>query len=178
MKRVEPTLKERAGRMYRQLLLLQRLFQPRLGDDDGAEPGPDDRARDRVFGAAVREVLDELTEHAQLVTSLPFPISEWRPGDASDDERWRALTAVERREVVSLVSGYENLISWAEDEVTRGQMEVASLVSVSGHSANQQPPGRSLQRASDAASYLKAERARIKRFRQDMGFLNRQPITE
>jgi hypothetical protein len=178
MKKVEPTLKERAGRMYRRLLLLQRLFHASDEDDNGTEPGTDDRTRALAFGAAVREVLDELTEHARLVTSLPFPISEWRPGDGPDDERWRALTEVERREVASLVSGYENLISWAEDEVTRGQLQVASLVTVSGDSATLSSPGHALQRSNDAASYLKAERARIKRFRQDMGFLRKQPAAE
>src|SRR5262245_58556563 len=130
MKRVEPSLRERAGRMYRRLLLLQRLFQPpREGEDEPL--GTDDAARDMAVGAAVREVLDELTEHARLLTTIPFPLCEWRPGDPGDDERWRALTEVERREIVSLVAGYDDLITWAEN-MTSEEMELAALVEVSG----------------------------------------------
>ena len=33
MKTLEPTLKERAGRMYRRLLVLQRVFQPSRDGD-------------------------------------------------------------------------------------------------------------------------------------------------
>jgi hypothetical protein len=98
--------------MYRRLLLLQRLFQPPKDADEGDPPGTDDAARDMAVGAAVREVLDELTEHARLLTTIPFPLCEWRPGDAGDDQRWRALTEVERREMVSLVAGYDDLITW------------------------------------------------------------------
>lgn len=147
MKTVEPTLKERAARMYRRLLLLQRQFQLPRGADDVEWLGTDDRGRDLALYAAVREVLDELTEHARVLTSIPFPISEWQPGDGPDDERWRALTEVERREVLSMISGYDNLISWGE-QVAQGE----------------------------AIDDLKAERARIGRFRQDMGFLARRRI--
>lgn len=169
MKSTEPTLKERAGRVYRRLLLLQRLFHAAPEDYDGAVPGGGDDARQMAFVAAVREVLDELTEHARLLTSLPFPISEWRPGDGTDDARWRALTEIERREVLSLVSGYENLISWAE-EVTRRELDVTA-VGVSSNRAGM-ATGR-LHRASDAAEFLRAERARIERFHHDMGFLGK-----
>ena len=171
MKSTEPTLRERSGRVYRRLLLLQRLFQFRPENDDAAGHGGDDRAREMAFAAAVREVLDELTEHARLLTSLPFPISEWRPGDTADDTRWRGLTEVERSEVLSLVSAYENLISWAE-EVTRRELEATPLGTVSGRSA--EPSSRPLPRTTDAADYLKAERARLERFHQDMEFLGRR----
>ena len=147
MKTVEPTLKERAGRMYRRLLLLQRQFQLPRGADDVEWLGTDDRCRDLALYGAVREVLDELTEHARVLTSIPFPISEWHPGDGPDDERWRALTEVERREVLAMISGYDTLISWGE-EVAHGQ----------------------------AIDYLKAERARVVRFKEDMGFLDRRRI--
>jgi hypothetical protein len=175
MKRVEQSLQERAGRMYRRLLLLQRLFHRTQEDDEGEAQGADDRARDLAFGAAVREVLDELTEHARLLTCIPFPLSEWRPGDTRDDERWRALTEVERREVLSLVSGYDNLVTWAE-EMTRGQWELAELVEVGGGVPSEASPAST--RAHQAMEYLKAERARIGRFRQDMAFLSRRSVAE
>jgi hypothetical protein len=95
---------------------------------------------------AVSELLDELTEHAEILTSIPFPISEWQRGDGPDDERWRALTELERREVASMVAGYESLIAW----------------------------GESSARSREATDYLKAERARLGRFRQEMGFLERR----
>jgi hypothetical protein len=147
MKTVEPTLKERAGRMYRQLLILQRLFQRSHEADDADGFGTGDRAKDLALRSAMAEMIDELTDHAGILTSIPFPISEWQPGDESDDERWRALTELERREVTSMVSGYENLILWGE----------------AGTNGNR-----------EAADYLKTERARLGRFRQEMGFLERR----
>jgi hypothetical protein len=57
------------------------------------------------------------------------------------------LTELERREVSSMVSGYENLIVWGE----------------AGANGNR-----------EAADYLKAERTRLGRFRQEMGFLERR----
>jgi hypothetical protein len=154
MKSGPPSLIERVGRMHRQLLLLQRLFQvPRDGEPiEWIASG--DESKDVAFSAAIRELIDELTEHAQVLTSIPAPISEWQPGDGPDDDRWRALTEVERREVMAMVSGYENLISWSED-VARSK------------------PGPALQ---DALEFLKAERARLIRFRQEMGFLDRRRV--
>ena len=149
MKSIEPTLTERVGRMYRRLLLLQRLFQFPRDAGDTAWLGIDDKGPDTALAAAVREVLDELTEHARALTSIPFPLSEWQPGDGPDDERWRALTEVERREVLSLLAGYDTLIAWGED-TARGQR--------------------------DDVEFLKAEKARVGRFRQEMGFLERRRI--
>jgi hypothetical protein len=146
MKTVEPTLKERAGRMYRQLLILQRLFQRAQEADDVEWIGAADRSKDIALCAAVSEILDELADHAEILTTIPFPISEWQPGDGPDDERWRALTELERREVASMVSGYEGLITWSESSA----------------------------RGREATDYLKAERTRLGRFRQEMGFLERR----
>jgi hypothetical protein len=146
MKTVEPTLKERAGRMYRQLLILQRLFYRSREADDVEWIAAGDSSRDVALCAAVSEILDELTEHAEILTTIPFPISEWQPGDGPDDERWRALTELERREVSSMVSGYEGLITW----------------------------GESSARGREATDYLKAERTRLGRFREEMGFLERR----
>ena len=116
---------------------------------------------------------DELIEHARVLASAPFPISEWRPGDTRDDERWRALTEVERREVLSLVSGYDDLISWAE-QMAGGQLELVSLIEVSGGNLANQRLTHSPVSAHEAANYLKAERARVTRFRQEMRFLDRR----
>jgi hypothetical protein len=146
MKTVEPTLKERAGRMYRQLLILQRLFYRSREADDVEWMAASDHTRDVALCAAVSEILDELTEHAEVLTTIPFPISEWQPGDGPDDERWRALTELERREVASMVSGYEGLITWSESSA----------------------------RGREATEYLKAERTRLGRFREEMVFLERR----
>ena len=146
MKTVELTLKDRAGRMYRQLLILQRLFQRSRQADDVEWIGSGDHTRDVQLCEAVSEMIDELTEHAEVLTTIPFPISEWQPGDGPDDERWRALTELERREVASMVSGYEGLIAWSESSA----------------------------RGREATDFLKGERTRLGRFRQEMGFLERR----
>jgi hypothetical protein len=176
MKTLEPTLKERAGRMYRRLLVLQRVFQPsREGDVEW--PATDDGEGDAALSAAIREVLDELTEHARILTSIPFPISEWQPGDGPDDQRWRSLTEIERREVLSMIAGYDHLISWTED-VTRDQVELASLVTLgTGDPVGAGTLPRSVRVPRDAAEFLKAERARIERIRHDLRFLEKRPDT-
>ena len=101
----------------------------------------------------MRALVDDLTEHARVVTAVPFPLSEWQPGDEPDDERWRALTDVERREVLAMVSAYEGLIAWSE-----------------GMTASAQP---ATDRDS-ASNFLSAERARVGRFRQELRFLERR----
>jgi hypothetical protein len=140
--------------MHRRLLLLQRLFQSPNDADltDLLESG--DEPSDPGLRAAIRELIDELTEQARVLTSIPAPISEWQPGDTSDDERWRGLTEIERREVLAIVSGYENLIAWGEEFARR--------------------PGLPPQKIHEACEYLRAERARLGRFRQEMGFLERR----
>ena len=107
MESTELTLKERACRMYRQLLILQHVFRQQSSDDEA-----DEVADGVVLREAVKEMVDELREHAGVLMSAPFPISEWRTGDGSDDERWRALTEIECRELLALISEYEKLIAW------------------------------------------------------------------
>ena len=147
MKRTsEATLVERAGFLYRQLLLLQRVF-PEMSEDTQSVPfGDDGDARSLCYG--VREVLNQLAEEARVLTTVPLPLGHWRPGDGADDERWRALTKIERREIASLLEGYETLITLIEHEPFRN--------------------------TSDARDVLQAERERLARFRQDMGFLDRR----
>ena len=179
MKSDEPTLHTRAGRMYRQLLILQRLFQDPHEPEDVEWIGTGDRDRDVALCAAVKELIDELTMHAKILTSIPFPIREWRPGDGPDDERWRALTDVERRDVLSMVSSYEGLISWAE-RIASNHLDRADLAFTveSGRTAvANQPTGQlsvALQRPPETMDYLKAERTRVVRFRQEMAFLDRR----
>lgn len=140
--------------MHRRLLLLQRLFQGSRDPDtaDVLELGED--GREPNLAAAILELVDELAEQAKILTAIPSPIGDWQPGDAADDERWRALTEIERREVLALVSGYENLITWGEEFARR--------------------PGVPPQKIHEACEYLRTERARIERFRQEMGFLERR----
>jgi hypothetical protein len=127
MKRTsEATLVERAGFLYRQLLLLQRVF-PDMSEDTQSPPfGDDGDARSLCDG--VSEVLNRL----------------------ADDERWRALTKIERREIASLLEGYETLITLIEHEPFRN--------------------------TSEARDVLQAERERLARFRQDLGFLDRRRL--
>ena len=66
MKTVELTLKERAGRMYRQLLILERLFQRSRDADDVEWMAGGDHSRDVALCAAVSEILTELTRHAEI----------------------------------------------------------------------------------------------------------------
>jgi hypothetical protein len=153
MKVPEPTLRERAGQLYRRLLLLQRLFRAASADDEADWMDASDKGRNIALCAAIRDVLDELTEHARVLTLIPVPLNEWRLGDGSQDERWRALTDLERREVLSLMSGYESLISWSEG-IVQGR--------------NQS------QEMREAPEFLKAERTRLDRFRGDMSFLERR----
>jgi len=97
--------------------------------------------------------------------------SQCRQRGGPDDERWRALTEVERREVLSLVSGYENLIAWGE-RVARRAPAIEALPwpadTATIRQASATPDNH------DAGDYLRDERARLSRFRHDMGFLERR----
>jgi hypothetical protein len=170
----EPTLKERADHLYRRLLLLQRVFPAsrEVDPEDVEWLGAGTGTQSVALCGAIREVLDELIGHAKALTTVPLPLSEWRPGDKSDDERWRALTELERREVMSLLASYENLVSWVE-AVTRRAPVLAGPGELNPwgidiHSP--EPP----QGVREGMEYLKAERARIDRFRHEMGFLDKR----
>ena len=167
MKRTsEATLVERAGFLYRQLLLLQRVFPDSCEDTRSLPFGDDGDARSLCFG--VREVLNQLAEDARVLTTVPLPIGNWRPGDTADDERWRALTEIERREIASLLAGYETLIALVERETSHG-LELTERTDGSGEVRR-----RSFRNTSEAREILQVERARLTRFRQDMGFLDRR----
>lgn len=153
MKSSEATLAERVCYLYRRLLLLHRLFQIPNGNDNVEWLDTGDRPADLALHAGIGDVLEELTEHARILTTIPFPLMEWRPGDGPDDERWRALTEVERRELLSILSGYEKLITWGERLTVQG----------ADHALPRETP-----------DYLSAERARVNRFREEMGFLERR----
>lgn len=155
MKIAEPTLKERASHIFAHLLLLQRLFRVSC-DEEVDWPGTGDPARDLAFWSGIRGLVDDLTDHAGVLSRVPFPLSEWQLGDGPDDERWRALTDLERRELLSLVSAYENLIAWSE-----------------GITATM-PQSEPLPDRCTIAEYLRAERARVGRFRQELRFLERR----
>ena len=155
MRTVELTLKERASHIYSQLLILQRLFAP-SSEDDADWPGTGDKTRDLAYYAGIRTLVDAVVEHARAITMVPFPLSEWQPGDGPDDERWRALTDVERREVLAMVSAYENLIAWSE-----------------GLTSTIRPVTMADDRFTPA-DYLGTERERIERFRHELRFLERR----
>jgi phage tail protein X len=174
MRIVEPTLKERADHLYRRLLLLQRVFPAtrEVDVEDVEWLGAGDGTQALALCGAIREVLDELISHAKALTAVPLPLSEWRPGDKSDDERWRALTELERREVMSLLSSYENLVSWVEGVTRRAPVLAApGEVNPWGIDIHTPDPPRE---AREGVEYLKAERARIDRFRHEMGFLDKR----
>ena len=175
MKTPAATLAQRAGYLYRHLLLLQRLFQSPQ-DIDGADwPVEADGTEELAIRAGIHEVLDELAEHARVLTTVPVPLKDWRPGDGPDDERWRALTEVERREVLSLLSAYENLIAWAEGQtIPQGALERSESSPAEAFGRLRALP----RGANDPVDYLKAERARVARFRRDMNFLDRRRVPE
>lgn len=159
----EFTLFQRTGKMYRLLVLLQRLFQtPNEPQEVDCLGAPSDVA----LCIAIREILDELAEHARILTSVPIPLSEWKPGDAADDDRWRALTEVERRELLSMLSCYENLVTWGETVTT----EAARAQGLDVGCALAGSPPQDLYKSIE---YLKAERARVARLREDLRFLDK-----
>jgi hypothetical protein len=158
------TLAERAGHLYRQLILLKRVFDS--GDDQPAPPLDD--AESSALHGAIREVLVQLAEHARILTTVPFPINDWRPGDGADDERWRALTEVERRELLSLVSAHEELINFVE---RNSSQPVVRELDASGRGPRPSP-----RATPEMTEILRAERARVTRFRQDMSFLDRRGL--
>jgi len=175
MKNGEMTLKERAAHVHRRLVLLQRVFQPSQETTDLECLGAASKADDPALSAGIRELLDELIDHVKALSTIPFPLSEWRPGDGSNDERWRALTEIERREVLALVSGYESLISWGET-VMRSEASVVHAGGWSGSRPVVLMPGASSREMGSLTDELKAARARVDRFRNEMHFLERRQI--
>jgi hypothetical protein len=166
MKIPEPTLKDRAAQLYRRLLLLQRLFPTGSADDDADLMDAGDKNRNFALCAAIRDVLDELAEHARILTMVPQPLSEWRLGDGPHDERWRALTGLERREVLSMLTGYANLIAWGERMVRGASVTGPGLADGQGRNLPQE--------MREPNEYLKTERVRLDRFRAEMSFLGRR----
>ena len=100
----------RTHRMYYRLLVLERVFRNSGESSDQQEV--DDS--DAPLFEGVREMLAGLAEEARIMATVPYPISEWRPGDDSFDPRWRSLSQLERREMRGLVRAYENLIDYCE----------------------------------------------------------------
>ena len=176
---VEPTLKERASYMYRLLVLLQQLFQVsrQLEDVDWLATGSN--SRDLALCAGVRELLEDLATHAQILTSTPFPVSDWRPGDSADDTRWRGLTEIEVREVLAMLANYESLVAWGE-KVTANLPEPGSRATdtpVAIFQARAVPsPGAGVLH--EGADYLKDQRAQIERFRRELAFLDKRRVPE
>jgi hypothetical protein len=162
MKNVEPTLKERASYMYRLLVLLQQLFQVSRQVEDVEWLGSGGSSRDLALCTGIRELLEDLSKHAQILTSTPFPISDWRPGDGPDDARWRGLTEIEVREVLAMLANYENLVNWGEKLTSN---TIAAFPSRPG-----------LPSSHETTDYLKDHRAQIERFRRELGFLEKQRV--
>ena len=164
------SLLDRAHRMHRRLVLLQSLFEPPPEDDDGSLASAD-KSRSQALTAAIREILDGLTEDAQTLTTVPSPLSEWRPGDTAGDDRWRALTEIERRDVLALVASCEHLISWGESftEWVAGASAPALTGTIGPRLAAPLAP-----EIGEAAELLKTERARLNRLQHEMGFLERR----
>ncbi len=132
-----PALTDRAARMYRRLIVLERLFQVAVAGRDDVESSEDgdDGERGIAFCEGVRELLGELVQDAKILTLVPLPMAEWRPGDRPDDERWCPVTEVERREVMQLLSGYEALIA-SGDALPRPQDVPAQSVDLAWHRLN------------------------------------------
>jgi hypothetical protein len=170
----EATLVQRAAYLYRHLLLLQQLFQGADENDAAAWLVAADDADAAACCVGIREELEDLKEQARILATVPFPIREWRPGDGSDDERWRALSQIERREVMSLASAYESLIAWVEGQAFP-RPEPAERAEPRGLDVLVPRVPRD---PNEMAEYLRAERARVVRFRQEMAFLDRRRVAE
>jgi hypothetical protein len=174
MKTVEPTLKERVSYMYRLLVLLQQIFQVSRQVEDVEWLATGANSRDLALCTGVRELLEDLAKHAQLLISAPFPISDWRPGDGPDDARWRGLTEIEVREVLAMLANYESLVAWAE-KVAGVQAEFGSRAATDNSVAFF--PARAAANGShEAAEYVRDQRAQVERFRRELGFLEKQRI--
>jgi hypothetical protein len=166
----DASLLDRAQRMHRRLVLLQSLFEAAPEGEDGG-PEPAEKSRSQALTAAIREILDGLTEDAHTLTTVPAPLSQWRPGDVAGDERWRPLTEIERRDVLALVASCEYLVSWGES--------FTEWVAGAGAQALTGTTGLRLAapvapEITEATELLQAERARLNRFRHEMGFLERR----
>ena len=133
----ETALRDRAARMYRRLIVLERLFQVAVACQDEVESSEDGDGGEHgiAFCEGVRELLGELVQDAKVLTLVPLPMAEWRPGDRPDDERWCPVTEVERREVMQLLSGYEALIA-SGDALPRPQDVPAQSVDLAWHRLN------------------------------------------
>ena len=173
MKHVEPTLKERVSYMYRLLVLLQQLFQVSRQIEDVEWLATGVNSRDLALCTGVRELLEDLSKHAQILTLAPFPISDWRPGDSADDARWRGLTEIEVREVLAMLSNYETLVSWAE-KLTGAPAEFGGR-SASDNAVAIFQARNSASLSHESADYIKSQRAQIERFRRELGFLEKPP---
>jgi hypothetical protein len=170
----EATLSERASYVYRKLLLLQRLFQVSTENENADWIDAGDQTRNLELCSGILEVLDDIAEQARVLTTVPLPLPEWRPGDRADDERWRAFSEIERRELLSLLSSYADLITWCEAEIVSGD----SLEGRGDEGGASVAVSRQSPRRQEAVDHLKAERARLARFRQEAGFLDRRSIPE
>ena len=107
MDTVELTLSDRAAQMFRRLNVLERCFRSRLTlamlwSSRGAVMARNVRLR---FAKASETLIGGLVQDARVLTSVPFPLADWRPGDAPE---------VDRHEVLQLVRGYEGLIASCE----------------------------------------------------------------
>ena len=177
MKTVEPTLKERASYMYRLLVLLQQLFQVSRQVEDVEWLATGGNSRDLALCTGVRELLEDLSKHAQILTSAPFPISDWRPGDGPDDARWRGLTEIEVREVLAMLANYESLVTWGE-KLTGSAAEYGVRSGNDNNSVAIFQARAASTGSHEAAEYLKDQRAQIERFRRELGFLEKGRIAE
>lgn len=164
------SLLDRALRMHRRLVLLQNLFESVPKGEDGS-PATDEQLKNQALTAAIREILDGLADDAQTLTTVPSPLSQWRPGDAAGDERWRPLTELERRDVLALVASCEHLVSWGESftQWVSGARLLAPTGTTGPRLATPVPA-----EIDEATEMLRAERARLDRLRQEMGFLERR----
>ena len=107
MDTVELTLSDRAAQMFRRLNVLERLFPVAADPRDVVVLSRAVMARNvRLrFAKASETLIGGLVQDARVLTSVPFPLADWRPGHAPE---------VERHEVLQLVRGYEGLIASCE----------------------------------------------------------------
>ncbi len=106
------TQRDRALRLYRRLLVLERVFR----NTNGTHHEQETSASEDSLREGIQSMLAELAEDARIVSTVPHPRSDRPQGDDHFDDRSEEerhpLSHLERREIQQIVRAYEELIDY------------------------------------------------------------------
>ena len=106
------TQRDRALRLYRRLLVLERVFQ----NTNGTHHEQETSASEDSLREGIQGMLAELAEDARIVSTVPHPGSDRHQGDDHVDDRLdeerHSLSHLVRREIQQIVRSYEELIDY------------------------------------------------------------------